>query len=150
MYLATPYGFSTQQRKTLLPRFVEVLSALGLDVYEPFEHAQQLTFAKDPGWAYEVGQKDLEAVRDCDGMFAIVNGSPPDEGVMIELGAAIALEKPTFLFRDDFRRSSDCEGYPLNLMIFTGLPRDEWQAYWYTDIDQLTDPNKALATWAGT
>ena len=41
---------------------------------------------------------------------------------MVELGAAIALNKPTFLFRDDHRRVTECEEYPLNLMIFTGLP----------------------------
>ena len=39
---------------------------------------------------------------------------------MVELGLAIAWKKPTFLFRDDFRRSTDCEEYPLNLMMFTG------------------------------
>ena len=41
---------------------------------------------------------------------------------MVELGMAIALGKPTFLFRDDFRRATDSEHYPLNLMLFTGCP----------------------------
>ena len=41
---------------------------------------------------------------------------------MVELGLAIAWGKPTFLFRDDFRRCTDSEVYPLNLMLFTGLP----------------------------
>ena len=41
---------------------------------------------------------------------------------MVELGLAIAWEKPVFLFRDDFRRCTDSEAYPLNLMLFTGLP----------------------------
>ena len=35
---------------------------------------------------------------------------------------AIAWHKPTFLFRDDFRRCTDSEVYPLNLMLFAGLP----------------------------
>jgi nucleoside 2-deoxyribosyltransferase len=52
-------------------------------------------------------------VRDADALLAIVNGTPPDEGVMLELGAAIALGKPVFLYRDDFRRCSDSEDYPL-------------------------------------
>ena len=30
-------------------------------------------------------------LKDSDGLFAIVNGSPPDEGVMVEVGIAIAL-----------------------------------------------------------
>ena len=43
---------------------------------------------------------------------------------MVELGMAIAWTKPVFLFRDDFRRCTDSEVYPLNLMLFTGLPED--------------------------
>ena len=48
-----------------------------------------------PGWAYKVGQNDLRLVREADGIFAVVNGCPPDEGVMVELGMAIAWGKPT-------------------------------------------------------
>ncbi len=54
-------------------------------------------------------------MEQCDAIFAVVNGVPPDEGVMVELGMAIALGKPTSLFRDDFRRATDSEEYPLNL-----------------------------------
>ena len=50
---------------------------------------------------------------------------------MVELGMAIAWNKPVFLFRDDFRRCTDSEAYPLNLMVFTGLPEAGWQMYWY-------------------
>jgi nucleoside 2-deoxyribosyltransferase len=102
----------------------------------------------EPGWAYRVAQRDLQDVRDADALFAIVNGTPPDEGVMVELGAAIALGKPTFLFRDDFRRCTDSEQYPLNLMVFAGLPEREWQKYVYSDVSDITDPDKALACWA--
>jgi nucleoside 2-deoxyribosyltransferase len=95
-----------------------------------------------------VGQSDLRAVREADGIFAVVNGAPPDEGVMIELGAAIALGKATFLFRDDFRRSADCEDYPLNLMLFTGLPRDDWRRWYFTSFEEIGSPDKALVSWA--
>ena len=87
-------------------------------------------------------------MRDVDALFAIVNGTPPDEGVMVELGAAIALGKPTFLFRDDFRRCTDSDDYPLNLMLFAGLPAEGWQDFVYTSLDQIADPEKALARWA--
>ena len=46
---------------------------------------------------------------------------------MVELGMAIAWDKPVFLFRDDFRRCTDSEAYPLNLMVFTGLPEQGWE-----------------------
>ena len=42
-------------------------------------------------------------------LFAVVNGCPPDEGVMVEFGLATACGKPTFLFRDDLRRCADSE-----------------------------------------
>jgi nucleoside 2-deoxyribosyltransferase len=148
VYLASAYGFSRQQREILLPVFVSKLEALGLRVHEPFADANQVVYSREPGWAYSVGQRDLNAVRDCDAIFAIVNGNPPDEGVMIELGAAIALGKKTFLFRDDFRRSADCEEYQVNLMLFTGLPSRGWEDYFYTSVDEIDAPEKALAIWA--
>ena len=147
IYLANPYGFSAQQRALLLPQLVDALEALGLEVWEPFERNNQVDFSR-PGWAYEVGQADFRDVREADAIFAVVNGVPPDEGVMVELGMAIALGKPTFLFRDDFRRATDSEEYPLNLMLFTGMPHDEWRACYYTSIDEIASPDKALARWA--
>ena len=119
---------------------------LGVDVWEPFERNNQIDFSKK-GWAYQVGQADYADVRNSDGTFAIVNGCPPDEGVMIELGMAIALEKAVFLFRDDFRRSTDSEDYPLNLMLFTAFPEKNWDDYYYTSIEEIADPNKALVRW---
>ena len=104
----------------------------------------------EPGWAYRVAQRDLQDVRDADALLAIVNGTPPDEGVMVELGAAIALGKPTFLFRDDFRRCTDSEQYPLNLMLFAGLPEQDWEDYVYNDLAELGDPRKAMARWASS
>ena len=146
VYLANPYGFSKQQKALLLPPITRELEALGLEVWEPFARNNQIDISTK-GWAYEVGQKDYSDVRECDATFAIVNGTPPDEGVMIELGMAIALQKPTFLFRDDFRRCTDSEEYPLNLMLFTGLPRDGWRDYFYTSVEDIRTPDKALARW---
>ena len=147
VYLANPYGFSAQQRALLLPQIVEALEALGLEVWEPFRRNNQVDLS-EPGWAYRIGQDDLRDAREADAIFAVVNGVPPDEGVMVELGIAVALGKPTFLFRDDFRRATDSEEYPLNLMLFTGMPRQGWRDYYYTSIDEIGAPEKALALWA--
>lgn len=146
IYLANPYGFSTQQRVLLLPPIVEALSSLGLDVWEPFARNNQVDFSQ-PGWARKIGAADVADVKAADAIFAVVNGTPPDEGVMVELGIAVALAKPVFLFRDDFRKCSDSEEYPLNLMLFTGLP-EGWRPYYYTDISQLHRADKALWRWA--
>ena len=146
LYLASPYGFSAQQKTSLLPDFVRILTGLGAEVWEPFARNNQIDFSEE-GWAYRVGQADLKDVVEADGIFAIVNGTPPDEGVMVELGAAIALGKPTFLFRDDFRRCTDSERYPLNLMLFTGLPEEGWESSYYKSLDEIPSPDKALAKW---
>ena len=146
IYLASPYGFSAQWKEQLLPPFVAALEGMGAEVWEPFARNNQVDFSQ-PGWAYKVGQADLRDVVESDATFAIVNGTPPDEGVMVELGAAIVLQKKPFLFRDDFRRCTDSEDYPLNLMLFTGLPEDGWRDYFYTSLAELTAPDKALARW---
>ncbi len=148
LYLANAYGFSAQQRAGPLRELVATLESMGAHVWEPFERNNQID-RTSPDWAYRIGQADLRDVREADGLFAVVNGCPPDEGVMVELGMAIAWEKPVFLFRDDFRRCTDSEDYPLNLMLFTGFPETGWEASWYTSIEELPDPNKALARWLG-
>jgi len=147
VYLANPYGFSAQQKALLLPALIAALEDLGLEVWEPFARNNQVDFS-DSSWAFQVGQADFRDVAAADGIFAVVNGVPPDEGVMVELGMAIALEKPTFLFRDDFRSATDSGTYPLNLMLFTGLPEDGWEDFYYTSIEELASPDKALAKWA--
>ena len=146
IYLANPYGFSEQQKQLLLPPIITKLESLGLEVWEPFQRNNQQDFSQ-PGWAYRIAIADLDDVKKCDGIFAIVNGTPPDEGVMVELGIAIALNKAIFLFRDDFRRCTDSEQYPLNLMIFAGLPEVNWQEYYYTDVEDIDIPEKALYKW---
>ena len=146
IYLANPYGFSQQQKQLLLPPVITKLESLGLEVWEPFQRNNQQDFSQ-PGWAYRIARADLDDVKKCDGIFAIVNGTPPDEGVMVELGIAIALNKAIFLFRDDFRRCTDSEQYPLNLMIFAGLPEVNWEEYYYTDVEDIDIPEKALYKW---
>jgi len=146
LYLANPYGFSEQQKNHVLPLIVRELELLGAEVWEPFERNNQVDFS-EIGWAYKISQADLDDVKKCDGIFAVVNGNPPDEGVMIELGVAIALEKAIFLFRDDFRRCTDSENYPLNLMIFSGLPQNTWRDFYYNSIKEIPCPNKALYKW---
>ena len=146
LYLANPYGFSSQQRELLLPPIIAQLENLGAEVWEPFERNNQVDFSQ-AGWAYKVAQADVKDVEDADGLFAVVNGTPPDEGVMVELGIAMALKKPIFLFRDDFRKCSDSEEYPLNLMLFASLPEVGWQDYFYGAVGEIANVDKPLAKW---
>ena len=147
IYLASPYGFSAQCKRLLIPEFVSALTELGLTVLEPFERNGTVDTTKT-GWAYRVAQQCMQDVRSADGVFAIVNGTPPDEGVMVEVGAAYALNKPVFLFRDDFRRCTDSDHYPLNLMLFAGLPESNLQEMVYDSVDSIKNRERSLSQWA--
>ena len=146
LYLANPYGFS-QQTKKLLNEFINIFNDLNIEVFEPFERTKHI-MQKEGEWAYDLARSNFYHLEKCDSIFAIVNGNPPDEGVMIELGIAIALKKKIFLFRDDFRNCSDSNQYPLNLMLFLGLPRDNWKKYYFESLNDISSNKKGFVEWA--
>ena len=146
LYLANPYGFSKQTQK-LLYEFINIFNGLNIEVYEPFDRTKHIIKEKDE-WAYELAKSNYHDLNECDCIFAIVNGNPPDEGVMIELGIAIALKKKIFLFRDDFRNCSDSDHYPLNLMLFLGLPKDNWEKYYFESLKDIKSSKKGFLEWA--
>ena len=141
-------GVKRSRRPGPLLALKAALEVVGAVVWEPFERNNSRDLSA-PGWAYRIGQADRREVRDADGLFAVVNGCPPDEGVMVELGMAIAWGKPTFLFRDDFRRCIDRESYLLNLMVFSGLPREGREDFRYASVEEISAPGKALMGLAG-
>ena len=145
LYLANPYGFSKQSKK-LLCEFVKIFNDLNLEVYEPFERTKHI-IKEEGNWAYDLARSNFQDLKKCDCIFAIVNGTPPDEGVMIEVGIAIALKKRIFLFRDDFRNCSDSNQYPLNLMLFLGLPRDNWKKYYFESLQDISSNKKGFVEW---
>ena len=146
LYLANPYGFSNQT-KSLLNKFINIFNDLNIEVYEPFERTKHL-IQQEGEWAYELARSNFNDLTECDCIFAIVNGTPPDEGVMIELGIATALKKEIFLFRDDFRNCSDSNQYPLNLMLFLGLPKDNWEKYYFESLQDIKSNKKRFMEWA--
>ena len=148
LYLANPYGFS-KQTKNLLSEFIKIFNDLNIKVYEPFERTKHLVNNKKY-WAYDIAQKNLNDLKNSDCIFAIVNGNPPDDGVMIEIGIAMALKKEIFLFRDDFRNCSDSDQYPLNLMLFAGLSKKNWSKNYLESINDIKSSNKNFLKWAET
>ena len=146
LYLANPYGFS-KQTNSLLHEFINIFNDLNLEVYEPFERTKHIVQEKGE-WAYDLANSNLNDLKNSDCIFAIVNGNPPDEGVMIELGIAIALKKEIFLFRDDLRNCSDSNQYPLNLMLFLGLPRNNWKKYYFESLKEIKSNKKGFLEWS--
>ncbi len=145
LYLANPYGFS-KNTKSLFPKFIEIFQDLNVEVYEPFERTKHLINDKN-NWAYELAKTNVKDLKECDCIFAIVNGNPPDEGVMVEIGIATALKKEIFLFRDDFRNCSDSNQYPLNLMLFVGLSKENWSKNYFESLEDINNPNKNFLKW---
>ena len=146
LYLANSYGFSKQTKK-LLNEFIYIFNELNIEVYEPFERTKHI-IQKEGQWAYDLAKSNFNDLKECDCIFAIINGTPPDEGVMIELGIAIALKKKIFLFRDDIRNCSDSDQYPLNLMLFLGLPRNNWDNYYFESLQDIKSNKKGFMEWA--
>ena len=86
VYLASPLGFSESARLAVLPQFVERLEAVGCQVHEPFSANKQNGLGPQsgaPDWAFDIAVADSEAVRNCDCIFANINGVPPDEGTSL-------------------------------------------------------------------
>ena len=145
LYLANAYGFS-KQTNNLLAEFIKIFEDLNVEVYEPFERTKHLITNKN-NWAYELAKANLKDLMTCDCIFAIVNGNPPDEGVMVEIGLATALKKEIFLFRDDLRNCSDNDEYPLNLMLFVGLSKENWSRNYFDSLEDIKNPKKNFLNW---
>lgn len=57
----------------------------------------------NPNRACRIGHTCLHGVREANGLFAVVDGWPPDGGVRAELGTAIAWRKPVLLLPSEFQ-----------------------------------------------
>ena len=55
--------------------------------------------------------------------------------------------KKKFLFRDDYKKCSESEEYPLNLIIILGLPQAHLKKYYFESIEEIEDANKNFIQW---
>ena len=92
VYLAAPFRETGQ--RMLVDDARSQLRNLGMSVFSPIHDI-------GPGVAEVVVQHDLAAIRQCDAVFAILNGSSP--GTVFEVGYARALEKPVFCVTQNMR-----------------------------------------------
>lgn len=92
IYLAGPFREAGQ--RMLVDDARSQLHAFGMRVFSPIHDI-------GPGNAEIVVQQDLAAIRECDAVFAILNGSSP--GTVFEVGYARALDKPVFCVTQNMR-----------------------------------------------
>lgn len=82
VYLAGP--FFTLSEKLFVSDCRNLLRAMGVDVFSPYHDVGE-------GMAEDVAPKDLESLKDCSCVFAIVDGL--DSGTLFEVGYAVSLGK---------------------------------------------------------
>ena len=119
------------------------------EVKEPFREVEWNFREREYRYEHQkwldIAKFNRDTIYSCDCMFAIVDGCPPDAGVMHEIGMAQAWDLPVFLYRMDQRYASDVFDIPINLMVLSGFDRmDDFYLNFYYDIDHLRSPNKGL------
>jgi hypothetical protein len=87
VYLAGP--FFTMAQRWQVDEARRCLAEVGMSVFSPFHEI-------GPGLAGDVAPADIEAIKRCDAVFAILDGL--DSGTMFEVGFARAIGKPVYAF----------------------------------------------------
>lgn len=143
LYLANPIGFNPSY-VSVLDRMIELLSSIGYEVLEPFRKNNKVDFS-DPNWIWKVNTDDILDAQVCDVVFSVYNGPVPDEGVVVEASYGFKTNGVCFYFRDDIRTLTNYN-VPLNIMLFCSYNPNTWYEYYYTNIDDITNPNRLLAS----
>lgn len=129
IYLASPLGFAESTRG-FLPRLLEAVTECGLEPVDPWSlpnlellvEAERLPLGDERlGQLREANHKiaaaNEAAVRSCDFVLAVLDGSDVDSGTASEVGFAYALGKRIVGLRSDFRRSGENDGSIVNLQV---------------------------------
>ena len=129
-YLASPLGFSEVGRsfyeRTLLP----LVKEMGFEALDPWSLTPEalirpvlaLPYGEEKRARWQrlnqvIGQNNAEAIRRCDVVIAVLDGTDVDSGTASEIGYAAALGKRIPGYRGDFRLSADNEGSIVNLQV---------------------------------
>ncbi|MBU6464008.1 MAG: nucleoside 2-deoxyribosyltransferase [Bradyrhizobium sp.] len=94
IYLAGP--FRELGQRVMINEARKVLRDLEMQPFSPVHDIGH-------GPARSVVQRDLAAIKDCDAVFAILNGSSP--GTLFEVGYASAMNKPIYCVAQNMRSS---------------------------------------------
>ena len=93
VYLAGP--FFTLAQLWVVTQAREALQQMGLKVFSPYHDVGH-------GSAEDVVDKDLQAIKDCDLVLAIVDGL--DAGTLYEIGYARAIDRPVVVYCEQEKR----------------------------------------------
>jgi nucleoside 2-deoxyribosyltransferase len=130
IYVAGPLGFSESGRAFHENGVIAEIRRLGHIPLDPWEltdkskidAVQKLPYgeARREAWRAlngEIGANNAAAIRQCDLVFAVLDGVDVDSGTAAEIGYAFGLKKPILGYRSDFRLSADNDGARVNLQV---------------------------------
>ncbi len=131
IYFASPLGF-TESTKEFMDKIENKLIELGFDVLNPWKldsttgeriaKAMKIDNSERRKSILHninesIGYLNEKAIRECDMIFAVLDGTDVDSGTASEIGYGCALGKKIFGYRGDFRLSADNEGSIVNLQV---------------------------------
>ena len=122
-YVASPLGFTEAgrdyYRRVFLPAlepFVEPVDPWELTTEAEIDRARTDGHLREV--LFEIGRRNIRAIRSSPLLVAVLDGQEPDSGTVAELGYAAALGKRCFGLRSDRRQAGD-EGAVVNLQVET-------------------------------
>ena len=122
VYLASPLGFTHPTKAWYDAVLVPAVEAAGHEVLDPWAQSADL-FAGASSTAElaaanrEAAARNEQLLRDCDAVFAVLDGVDVDSGTAAEIGFAYALGKPVVGWRSDFRQAGDNAASVVNLQV---------------------------------
>jgi len=129
IYLASPLGFS-ETTKDFMEKLENKLKSLGFEVLNPWgffpdgqiEKVMGIKNQSDRKKALhvlnlEIAQCNEQAIKKCDIIFSVLDGSDVDSGTASEIGFGYAIGKKIIGYRGDFRLSGENEGSLINLQV---------------------------------
>ncbi len=129
IYLASPLGFS-ETTKDFMEILENKLKNMGFEVMNPWsffpdgklEKVMDIKNQSDRKNALhtlnlEIAQTNEQAIKKCDIIFAVLDGTDVDSGTASEIGFGYAIGKKIIGYRGDFRLSGENEGSLINLQV---------------------------------
>ena len=143
LYLANNTGFNPSY-VCALNNYIELLSSIGYEVIEPFRINNKVDFS-DRNWIWKVNNDDILDAQVCDVIFCVYNGIAPDEGIVVEASYGFKSNSAVYYFRDDIRSLTRYD-VPMNIMLFSSYNPNTWEQYYYTNVDDIVNPERLLVT----
>ena len=131
IYLASPLGF-TESTKDFMERIECRLIDLGYTVINPWKISENegkeiletnnieslyQRFKKLHEINLKIGRNNENAIKECDIIFAVLDGVDVDSGTASEIGFGYGIGKKIYGYRGDFRLSADNLGSIVNLQV---------------------------------